>query len=107
MSVAIAMAFAVTPAHAATWTSCGHMKVTHKPSGLRFAITSIKTNRVTCKTARSVIRDFYAQTIGSSGATEAKGFGCAYNRSRGVSCRSRTGNSYNGNKRIRWIERDA
>ena len=102
--VACALAFAclhTTEATAANSTACGSLRVTHKPSGLRFRIGSLTSLHASCTTARRVVRNFYTQLIGSSGATLALGYGCAYHASPGTSrvvCTKRSA-------RLSWIER--
>lgn len=58
---------------------------------------SIKVTRTTCLDAEAVIRNFYSQEIGSSGATIALGYGCYYRRGAQVFCSK-------SEQRIRWQE---
>jgi hypothetical protein len=94
----------VAPVHASEWTSCGSLTAVHHGSGTDYRVRGLATRATACRTARSVVWDFYAQVLGSSGATVAGGFGCAY-RGRRITCRSRSGDSYDGNRHIRWRER--
>src|SRR5688572_25877911 len=67
---------AETPsAHAAA--ACGAFTTTN-PAGQPVRPRRIRTKATGCAQARRVIRDFYSQLLGSSGATIALGFQCGY-----------------------------
>ena len=86
---------------AAAASGCGST-IVRTYSGENVRASAIVTRAVGCSRARSVIRAFYAQPIGSSGATEARGFGCSYQGTSRVTCRVRRGNGYSGSRTIRW-----
>lgn len=83
--------------HPAGWRHCGATTFMHASGPVR--VTQLKTSGVSCRHARSVLRNFYSQTIGSSGATYALDYGCNYTRVDAV-CRK-------GSRRFRWHEADA
>ena len=64
-------------------------------------VYSMRVNRTSCPRARRVVRNFYSQTIGSSGATIALNYGCRYWPDERVTCspwRSRQKGA------IAWVE---
>lgn len=89
------------------WKACQALTVETGSGVSTYRIFSLRAGDISCARARAVVRDFYSKPIGSSGANEALGYGCAYGRGRRVSCRVRTANTYSGPFRVRWRERDA
>lgn len=89
------------------WQSCSSFTVVSY-SGDRYDILDLEEREASCSQAGAVVRSFHSQVIGSSGATVAEGFGCAYegNGDR-VLCKSFDGSSYNGPIQIRWRLRAA
>jgi hypothetical protein len=88
---------------------CANFTVTGY-AGAHFRISSIKVTRTTCATARRVVRGFYGQVIGSSGAAYAAGYGCAYYGAgsaggSGAHVRCGSGASGRGSRQVRWLER--
>ena len=63
-------------------------------------ISDLRVVQTSCAAAGRVARSFHSQTIGSSGATLAVGFGCAYGARGTVTCGS--GADGKGPKRISW-----
>lgn len=104
VSVGIAAVLAVAPAGvvAATWRSCESFS-TDSVSGDPVRVTEVRVRGTSCRQARRVARGFYGQTIGSSGAGYAAGFGCAYSGASRVRCGS--GAEGRGPKKVRWRER--
>lgn len=89
-------------ADAAKWRSCRTFATTNY-SGARVVAASIRVRRTTCAQARRVVRGFYNQVIGSSGAGYAAGYGCAYYGRARVRCGS--GADGQGPRKLRWKER--
>ncbi|HVY78254.1 MAG TPA: hypothetical protein VG898_07095 [Solirubrobacterales bacterium] len=97
---------AAAPAHAAEWQGCAPLSVTAR-GGAAYRVTDLETREVPCELATEIVRGFYAQEIGSSGAAEVEGFGCAYGASGKrvrVLCVARSGNAYDGPQRVRWYQ---
>lgn len=91
-----------SPSFAATWRSCSTFSVeSHAGDSVR--ISNVRVRGTTCSQAKRVARSFYGQTIGSSGATSAAGYGCAYHGSNQVRCGA--GADGRGARKIRWRER--
>ena len=97
-------ASAVSSAQAGEWQNCGALSVTAS-SGTRYRLTGLEARQLSCDFATEIAYGFYAQEIGSSGATEVEGLGCAYGAGDRVRCSSRSGNSYGGPQRVRWGQR--
>lgn len=91
-------------ARADAWQGCGSPTVT-SAAGAKYRIAPLEATGTDCAEAEAVVRGFYSQTIGSSGATVAEGLGCAY-ESDGASvlCRSSSGSAYDGPVGVRWSE---
>lgn len=102
-NIAAALALSCSSdAIAASWRSCPAF-TTDDQGGHAVRLSNVETRGTTCAQARRVARSFYGQTIGSSGATYAAGFGCVYHGSSRVRCGS--GVNGRGPRKIRWLER--
>jgi hypothetical protein len=74
-------------------------------AAVHYRIASLEATETSCAAAEAVVRSFYSQEIGSSGATVAEGLGCAYgSNGRTVECRSSSGSGYDGPVGVRWEE---
>ena len=66
------------------------------------SVVAIRVSRTSCSKARRVVRNFYSQTIGSSGATVALNYGCHYGRvGHRVTCSPWRGRQKSA---IAWVE---
>jgi hypothetical protein len=92
------------PAAAGEWQGCSPLPVT-TAGGSHYRATGIEAKQVDCEAAAAIVRGFYSQEIGSSGATEVEGFGCAYQGGNRVLCAERVGSVYDGPRRVRWSQR--
>jgi len=110
LAVCAALAVALTaagPAGAAEWESCAPLSVT-TADGSHYRATGVEASQLDCEAAATIVHGFYAQEIGSSGAAEVEGLGCAYTSGGArVVCIERVGDAYVGPRRVRWAQRDA
>lgn len=75
-------------------------------AGTHYKASPLEAKETSCTTAEAVVRSFYSQVIGSSGATVAEGLGCAYeDHGATVQCQSYSGDGYEGPVGVRWRER--
>jgi len=89
-------------AAAATWIPCADVE-TADVNGKAVKAVEIEVSEVDCQLADQVVRGFYAQPIGSSGAAYVDGFGCAYRVEATVECGPGASGD-DGPQRIRWRE---
>lgn len=88
---------AAPPTASTSTRACGALDLTTAAGHSRVVARKVRTRVASCRAARSIIRGFYRQEIGSSGATLVRGYGCAYRRSSRVSCSK-------GRARVSWRE---
>lgn len=62
-------------------------QVSSETSGHTIKAVNIRTSGIRCRSVHKTIHAFHEQLIGSSGATVANGFGCAYVAARRIECR--------------------
>jgi hypothetical protein len=88
---------------AADWASCPDVR-TADSAGTAVGAVGVEASGVDCGVVEQVVREFYAQPIGSSGAAYAHGFGCAYGGGgKSVECGPGASGD-DGPERIRWRE---